>query len=252
MRLANKITIITGAASGIGWATTQCFLQQGARVSMFDLNTDRAHQLTGTLTDSQRQHVSIHEVDVSDEDSVKEACQSALRKFGDPDILVNCAATQSPAASIDKLTLQDWNEALAVNLTGTFLVSRAVIPAMRRQGGGAIVHTASQLGSVAMPGFSAYCASKGAILQLTKTMALDYARDNIRVNSVSPGATLTERLRNRFGSDTGAFEALGAGYPMGRLANASEIAAGILYLASDEASFVNGTELVIDGGYLAQ
>lgn len=252
MRLANKTTIVTGAASGIGWATTQCFVREGACVSLFDLNATRAQSLVETLADAHRSRVSVHTVDVSDATSVAAACTAAIDQFGDTDILVNCAATQTPAACIDQLSLQDWNEALAVNLTGTFLVSRAVLPSMRRQGGGAIVHTASQLGSVAMPGFSAYCATKGAILQLTKTMALDHAKDNIRVNSVSPGATLTERLRSRFGSDQAAFDALGAGYPMGRLAEANEIAAGILYLASDDASFVNGTELVIDVGYLAQ
>lgn len=252
MRIADKISIVTGAASGIGWAVTRCFLREGAYVSMFDLNDVRAQELVATLPIEHQGRVSIHPVDVSDEADVTKSCQAAQEKFGDTEILVNCAATQTPAATIDQLSLQHWQEALAVNLTGTFIVSRAVIPAMRRRGGGAIVHTASQLGSVAMPGFSAYCATKGAILQLTKTMALDHAGDKIRVNSVSPGATLTERLRNRFGSDEGAFAALGAGYPMGRLAEANEIAAGILYLVSDEASFVNGADLVIDGGYLAQ
>jgi NAD(P)-dependent dehydrogenase (short-subunit alcohol dehydrogenase family) len=252
MRLQDKTAIVTGAASGIGWATVQSFLAEGARVSLFDVNAARAQQLVDTLPDAQRPRTSIHTVNVADEAAVSEACEAAVTAFGDTQILINCAATQTPAATIDQLSPQDWNEALNVNLTGTFLVSRAVIPAMRRAGGGAIVHTASQLGSVAMPGFSAYCATKGAILQLTKAMALDHARDNIRVNSISPGATLTERLRTRFGSDQGAFDALGAGYPMGRLAEAGEVAAGILYLASDEASFVNGTELVIDGGYLAQ
>lgn len=252
MRLIDKHTIVTGAASGIGWASTECFLQNGATVSMLDIDLARAQQQIQSLPAEQQSRVAAWEVDVANAPSVTTAINASCERFGLPDILLNSAATQTPATTIDQLDLDDWTKAFTVNVTGTFIVSRAVIPFMRENGGGSIIHVASQLGSVAMPGFSAYCATKGAIIQLSKTMALDHASENIRVNTVSPGATLTERLRTRFGSDQAAINALGEGYPMGRLAQAKEIANGILYLASDDASFVTGSDLLIDGGYLAR
>jgi NAD(P)-dependent dehydrogenase (short-subunit alcohol dehydrogenase family) len=252
MRLRGKHAIVTGAGSGIGWATTACFLEQGASVSLFDINKANAASLLQSLPDELSAKAAAWQVDVSIQAEVETATAACLDRFGAADILVNSAATQTPAATIDQLDPGDWSSAFAVNVTGAFLVSRAVIPSMQSNGGGSIIHVASQLGSVGMRGFSAYCATKGAILQLGKVMALDHAEDKIRVNCVSPGATLTERLRTRFGSDSASFDALGDGYPLGRLAEANEIASGILYLASDEASFVTGSDLLIDGGYLAQ
>ena len=256
MRLKHKTALVTGAASGIGWATTVAFLREGATVALLDQDETRAReqlanhaaQLEIDLADN----VQVCAVDVSNFESVVAAVDAARTRFGSADILVNCAAAQTPAATVDELALEEWNKAFSINVSGAFLMSKAVLPDMRAQGNGSIIHIASQLGSVAMPGFSAYCATKGALLQLGKTMALDHAADGIRVNCLSPGATLTERLRNRFGSDDGAFDALGAGYPMGRLGTAEEIANGAVFLASDESSFVTGTDLLMDGGYLAQ
>ena len=252
MRLKNQTAIVTGAASGIGWASVVRFLEEGADVAVFDLQKEKAIELINSLPDDLQHKTSYHHCDVADENSIANAVGEAAKKLGSITLLVNCAAAQTPAHTVEHLPLDEWTRAFAVNVTGSFLTSKYAIPFMRNAGGGSIINIASQLGSVAMPGFSAYCATKGAILQLTKTMALDHADDNIRVNSVSPGATLTERLRTRFGSDEGAFDALGSGYPMRRLAQAEEIANGIVYLASTEASFVTGTDLVIDGGYLAQ
>jgi len=252
MRLDGEAAIVTGAASGIGWATVARFLEEGARVCLFDLQEEKASGLIADLTADQRKRAAFYTTDVSDEASVTSSVASAAAQMGTVTILVNCAAAQTPATTVEHLPLEEWSRAFSVNVTGSFLASKAVIPFMHTAGRGSIIHVASQLGSVAMPGFSAYCATKGAILQLCKTMALDHASDNIRVNSVSPGATLTERLRNRFGSDDAAFDALGADYPMGRLAQPHEIANGILYLASEEAGFMTGSDLVIDGGYLAR
>ncbi len=257
MRLSEKTAIVTGAASGIGWATTEAFLREGAKVCLLDQNPERAHELlrsyAQTTSPGKLGHITeVCHVDVSDAASVTNAVDAAHSRFGNPNILVNCAAAQTPAATVEALALEDWNKAFSINVTGTFLMSKAVITLMRENGSGSIIHIASQLGSVALPGFSAYCATKGAILQLTKTMALDHAAEGIRVNSLSPGATLTERLRTRFGSDEGAFKALGAGYPMGRLGTPEEIANGAVFLASDESSFVTGSDLLMDGGYLAQ
>lgn len=257
MRLSGKTAIVTGAASGIGWASAEAFLREGAKVCLLDQNPERARELLRSLvprmdTDHLEQYADVFQVDVSDPESVAVAVDAAHSRFGKPDVLVNCAATQTPAATVETLPIEEWNKAFAINVTGTFLMSKAVIALMRINGSGSIIHIASQLGSVAMPGFSAYCATKGALLQLTKSMALDHVADGIRVNSLSPGATLTERLRTRFGSDEGAFEALGAGYPMGRLGTPEEIANGAVFLASDESSFVTGSDLLMDGGYLAQ
>lgn len=201
MRLQSKTAIVTGAASGIGWAIAAEFLRQGANVSLLDSNPMAAQELLNQYPELTNQALVIG-VDISDESSVHAAVKLAESHFGNTSILVNCAATQTPAATIEELPIAAWTEAFAVNVTGTFLVSRTVLPSMRAAGGGAIIHIASQLGSVGLPGFSAYCATKGALLQLTKTMALDHAGDNIRVNSLSPGATLTERLRSRYGTDS--------------------------------------------------
>ncbi|MFK7891486.1 MAG: SDR family NAD(P)-dependent oxidoreductase [Granulosicoccus sp.] len=257
MRLNGKTAIVTGAASGIGWASTVAFLREGAKVCLLDQDTSRAQELLSDFSGEFSSHnlkelTAVITVDVSNPESVVAAVASAHTRFGKPEILVNCAAAQTPAATVADLALEEWCKAFNINVTGAFLMSKAVIPLMQANGRGSVIHIASQLGSVAMAGFSAYCATKGAILQLTKTMALDHAADGIRVNSLSPGATLTERLRTRFGSDEGAFDALGAGYPMGRLGTPDEIANGAVFLASDESSFVTGSDLLIDGGYLAQ
>lgn len=253
MRLKDKSAIVTGAASGIGWATTVAFLREGAKVCLLDQNTTQANELLAqhSFNGEISSVTEVCQVDVSCQDSAIKAVGMAHSRFGNPDILVNCAAAQTPAATVENLALNEWNNAFNINVTGAFLMSKAVLPMMRETGNGSIIHIASQLGSVAMPGFSAYCATKGALLQLTKAMALDHATDGIRVNSLSPGATLTERLRTRFGSDEAAFDALGAGYPMGRLGTADEIANGAVFLASDESSFVTGSDLLMDGGYLA-
>lgn len=251
MRLKDRFAIVTGAASGIGWAITAEFLRQGAKVSLFDVDVQAAGRLLNDFGEF-AERAELIEVDVSDEQAVDSAVAAAQSRFGEPTILVNCAATQTPAATVEELSVHEWTKAFAINVTGTFLVSRAVLPLMRAGGGGAIIHIASQLGSVGVAGFSAYCATKGAILQLTRTMALDHASENIRINSLSPGATLTERLRTRYGTNDAASKALGHLYPMGRLGEADEIAKAAVFLASDDSSFVTGTDLVVDGGYLAR
>lgn len=251
MRLANKTAIVTGASSGIGWATASAFLHHGAKVSLLDVNEVHALELLKTIPGTDC-NAYVIKADVSDAQSVNAAVAAAESCFGDTHILFNCAAALTPPATVEHLAIEDWNRAFQVNVTGAFLMSKAVIPRMRAGGGGSIIHVASQLGTVAMPGYSAYCSTKGALLQLTRTMAIDHASDKIRVNSLSPGATLTERLRTRFGSDEAANGALADGYPLGRLGQPEEIANGAVFLASDESSFVTGTDLVIDGGYLAQ
>lgn len=251
MRLRDKTAVVTGAARGIGFAIAKAFLSEGARISLFDTDVERTRASLNAMKVDDDTALAC-EVDVSDAQSVASAVGESQARFGDTNILVNCAATQTPIGTIETLPLSEWNKAFAVNVTGAFLLSRAIVPQMRASGGGVIINVASQLGSVGAPGIAAYCATKGALLQLTKSMALDHAKDHIRVNSLSPGATLTDRLRARYDSDAAVIAALSPKHPIGRLGRPEEIASAAVFLASTESSFMTGADLIIDGGYTAQ
>lgn len=241
-RLAGRTALVTGAAQGIGRAIADRFAAEGARLARLDLNaidTDAAGDLALVA-------------DVSDEAAVEEAVNAACTAFGRIDILVNNAAGgNSPTPAAD-LTLAQWRRTIDVNLTGAFIVSRSVIGSMRKTGGGAIINVASQLGSVAARNRAAYCASKGGLLQLTRAMALDHADDGIRVNALSPGAVMTRRLTGLYGSEDAATKALAERHPIGRIAVPSDMAGAAVFLACDESGFMTGSDLVVDGGYLAQ
>ena len=188
---------------------------------------------------------------MTNEAGVNVAIAAAIAAIGPPRALVNGAATNDPTGDIVALAPADWTRVLAVNLSGAYLVSRAVIPAMAAAGGGSIIHIASQMGSVGSPGRPAYCATKGALIQLAKVMALDHARDKIRVNTLSPGAVETRRMLLRHPSMEAARAKSVPLHPIGRLGQPDEIALGAVYLASDASSFMTGADLVIDGGYTA-
>ena len=239
-KLEGKTALVTGAGRGIGKAIADRFAQEGVRVARMDL----AHSTSdGDL---------ILTVDVTDETAVQRAVSETQAAFGRIDILVNNAAADNSQTPVGDLTLDEWRRTIDVNLTGVFLLSRAVIRMMRKTGGGVIVNVASQLGSVAVRNKAAYCASKGGVLQLTRAMALDHADDNIRVNSLSPGAVMTERLTNLYGGEEAASDALVRFHPIGHIGLPSDVAGGAVFLASDDARFMTGSNLVIDGGYLAQ
>lgn len=249
--LAGKTALVTGAARGIGFAIARRYAAEGAAVVIGDINPDGAREAAGKITEAGGQAVAV-ELDVSDETSGLMAVDSAIAAFGKLDILVNNAASITPTQSILELSPADWRRAIDINLTGAYLMCRAVLPAMRERGNGVIINVASQLGSVGSKGRAPYCASKGALIQFTRVLALDHAAEGIRAVSLSPGAVVTERLLDFYDTPEGAQAALGPKHPIGRIGEPDEIAGAALFLASDDAAFMAGSDLVVDGGYIAQ
>jgi len=245
-RLDGEVALITGASRGQGEAEARLFAREGAQVVLADirdeLGTKVAHEIGA-------QAIYVH-LDVSQEVEWKNAVGAAVRAFGALTILINNAGIGVPEdRGVEETPLEIWHKTLAVNLTGVFLGMKYAIPEMRKVGHGSIVNISSIAGIVGGGRLPAYHASKGGVRLLTKTAAIQYAKENIRVNSVHPGGVDTEIL-SPFGEKWR--QNIGKAHPMGRIASSDEIAYGVLYLASKESSFVTGTELVIDGGFIAQ
>ena len=249
-RLDGKPAIVVGAALGIGRAIALAFAEAGAKVACLDIDEAGASE-TAAQIQSANGAALAHRCDVTSEASIADAVKSAIAAHGAPRVLVNGAAMREPTGTIVQLEPADWNRAIAINLSGAYLMSRAVIPHMINESGGSIIHIASQMGRVGAEGRSVYCATKGALIQLAKVMAIDHARDNIRVNTLSPGAVETERISFRYGSMADARARAVPKHPIGRLGQAEEIARAAIYLASDASSFMTGSDLLIDGGYTA-
>lgn len=249
-RLDGRVAVVVGAAHGIGQAIALAFAEAGASVACLDLDGAAAAATAKSLPTAGAPHHAAG-CDVASEASVDAAVAGIVKALGRPRVLVNGAACNDPTGTVLELTPAEWNKVLAVNLTGAYLMSRAVIPHMIEAGGGSIIHIASQMGRVGSPGRPAYCATKGALIQLAKVMALDHARDNIRVNSLSPGAIETGRMVFRHGSMETARARAVPLHPIGRLGQPDEVARAALYLASDASSFMTGSDLLIDGGYTA-
>ena len=250
-RLEGRVAVISGAGRGIGAAIARAFSDEGAAVQCLDIDAAGAAAVASGIRDAGGRAQDSH-CDVRDSDSVRAGVDAAVDAFGRLDIVVADAAAVTPTATVDALAEADWREALDVNLTGAFLLCKHAMPYLRAQQSGSVILVASQLGSVAWDGQSAYCATKGALIQLAKAMALDHAPEGIRVNTLSPGGTATERIGKRFGSAQRAEALWGPMHPVGRLGRPEEIAAGAVYLASDESSFMTGADLLIDGGYTAR
>jgi NAD(P)-dependent dehydrogenase (short-subunit alcohol dehydrogenase family) len=239
--LGGRTALVTGAASGIGAAVAAAFAAKGARVAVVDMNLDAARTQADGLPGAQ-----AFACDVTDSASVEAAVREVLGSFGRIDILVNSAGIVDLAPAED-ISLRAWQRTLDVNLTGSFLMAQAVGRAMIRQGGGKIVNLASQAGSVAIDGHVAYCASKFAVIGMTKTLALEWGKHGITVNSISPTVVLTELGRKAWDGPKG--EAMKALIPSGRFAEPDEIAAAAVFLASSGADMINGADLLVDGGY---
>jgi NAD(P)-dependent dehydrogenase (short-subunit alcohol dehydrogenase family) len=250
VRLAGKVALISGGARGMGAAEARLFAREGARVVIGDILDAEGKAVEAEIAGQGGQAVYVH-LDVTSEADWERAVASAVSRFGRLDVLVNNAGVGG-GSLLEHTTAEAWDRGMDVNAKGVFLGTRAAIPAMRRTGGGSIVNISSQLGLVGLERSSPwYQASKGAVRTLTKLTAVQYARERIRANSVHPGPITTPMTEARRG-DPGHYEFMVSRIPLGRYGEPDEVAYGVLYLASDESSFVTGSELVIDGGWTAQ
>jgi NAD(P)-dependent dehydrogenase (short-subunit alcohol dehydrogenase family) len=253
-RLQGKIAVVTGGADGIGKATCERFAREGAAVVIADVNETKGNETAKAITAAGGKVLFVR-TDVADEASIQQMVAAAVKAFGKIDILVNNAAI-FVLKGIDA-TVEEWRQILDVNVIGASLVAKHVVPEIRKAGGGAIVNLGSISSFIAQPQFVTYNATKAAIATMTRCMALDLAPDKIRVNAVCPGTIWTqivERITREKGMDRAAADAdpgWGGACMLKRIADPSEVAAAILFLASDDASYVTGAHLMVDGGYTA-
>ncbi len=254
-RLQGKSALITGGGSGIGAACAELFSDEGAGVSIGDLNLEAAREVASRIESKGGTSIAM-QLDVTDNDQCGSVVNETVEKLGSVDILVNSAGV-SPRSAPDDATFEEiWDFVIDVNLKGSMLMARQAAGHMKEQGSGAIVHLASIRGLIGYPdfvtdGFHPYPHSKGGVVNMTRDMALGLAKSNIRVNAVCPGFTHTDMTRGT-SENPEMYERIVGLHPMGRFAEPIEIARAALFLASDEASFVTGACLVIDGGFTAQ
>lgn len=254
-RVDQKVTVITGGAKGIGRATSELLAREGARVAITDIADVDGEQLAVAIRAAGGQACYWH-LNVANERQVDQVFSSIEQAYGTIDVLVNNAGIIGADKPTHELTVTDWQQALDINVLGVFICTKRALVGMRSKRIGSIINLSSIYGLVSAPDVPPYHASKGAVRLMSKTDALLYASDGIRVNSVHPGFIWTPMVENfatnKGGSVAESRAGLAALHPLGHLGEPLDVAYGILYLASDEAKFVTGTELVIDGGYTAR
>jgi NAD(P)-dependent dehydrogenase (short-subunit alcohol dehydrogenase family) len=254
MRLRDKVAIVTGGASGQGRAIALCFAQEGASVVVADVDVAGSEDVA-----RKHERLLAMPTDVGSEAQVKRLVQKTVESMGALHILVNCAGRLGPLGkpTADLLTLDEWDVTLSVNLLGPWLGIKYAVPAMREGGGGSIINVASTAGLRPFAGAAPYCVSKAGLLMLTKTVALEYAEDGIRVNAICPGHVDTPMMdtviadMERAGLSDARHQVHTASNPMKRLGRPEEVAAAALFLACDDSSFVTGSYILADGGYMA-
>ncbi|PDT09050.1 2-hydroxypropyl-CoM dehydrogenase [Rhizobium sp. J15] len=244
----NKVVIITGAGSGMGRAMVGEFVSRGARVAAMDINLERAKETVDRLSDPSMAFAL--QVDVSDQDSAKRGVDAVISRWGRIDLLCNNAGILDGHATAHEVSLAEWNRVLAVNLTGPFLMARAVIPQMLAQGKGAIINTSSTSGFSAAGGGSAYTASKHGVIGLTRQLTFEYGARGIRVNSICPGATATPLALPEHNAASPDMDLAISKVPARRWCQPEEIAKLAAFLGSDDADYVHGSDYVMDGGWL--
>lgn len=251
MSLQGKVALVTGGTSGIGRETAIQLAQAGAKVVVAGRRTEEGNAVVEEIV-SAGGEAHFVKTDVTQEDQVKRLVDETVQRFGRLDIAFNNAGIEQTGL-VTEFTEEEYRKVFDINVLGVFLSQKYEIPAMLQSGGGSIINTSSILGHIAMPGAAIYNASKHAVEGITKTTALELAGQGIRVNAVAPGAIVTDMI-DRFAGDKDSEnrQQLAAQHPMGRLGQAKEIAAAVLYLASDAASFTTGISLPVDGGYLAK
>lgn len=249
MRLAGKVAIVTGGGGGIGRATAAAFAAEGAKVVVVDINPDAAQATVDQVTAAGGTALAAP-ADVSAEADIKRVVADTVEAFGTVDVVFNNAGIIR-RTTVEDITVEEWDRVFAVNVRAIYLMCREVVPIMAAAGGGSIINTGSGWGLKGGGRAVSYCASKGAVVNLTRALAIDHGPQGIRVNSVNPGDVNTDMLRNeasQLRQDAQSFLAEAADRPLGRMGEASEIAAAVVWLASDEASYVTGSALSVDGG----
>jgi len=250
-RLAGKVAIVTGAASGIGEATATLFAREGASVLLADWQDARGEQVAEAVRWSGGKAHFV-KTDVSKPEDVQEMIRAAVQTYGRLHVIFNNAGIEGemnkPTADC---TLENWHRVIGINLNGVFLGMKYAIPEMLKNGGGSIINTASVAGLVGFAGIPAYCAAKGGVVQLSKCAAIEYAKENIRVNVICPGVIATPMVDRAIGGSEEARKAFTATEPVGRFGTAEEVANVALFLASDESSFCTGAPFIVDGGFVA-
>ena len=251
-RLRGRVAIVTGGGSGIGRAIALAFSEQFAEVVVAGRRPDKLEETAAAIRKAGGEALAIP-CDVSKAQDAQRVVDQTETAFGRVDVLVNNAGALS-VSTVETIAEDEWDRLMATNLKGPFLMSRAVLPAMRRAGGGSIINIGSVLGLVAMKDRAAYCASKGGVTLLTKAMAIDHAKDNIRVNCICPSIVETDLVQGLFSTEEGAKvrDARLATLPLGRFGKPQDIAGLAAYLASDESSWMTGTAIPLDGGLTAQ
>ena len=243
-KLEGKVAVVTGGASGIGKASALLFAQEGAKIVIADLNEEKGQEVMEELTNSGTEALFV-KTNVTSEEDVQNLFKEAAGQFGQVDVVFNNAGIGVNKPS-DELTFEEWRRTVSVDLDGVFLVAREALRGFLKTGGGVMVNTASMYGHVGVAQNAPYAASKGGVVNLTRGLAVEYADRNIRINAICPGFIDTPIIPEEMK------DGLKAATPVGRLGQADEIAKAVLFLASDDSSFMTGSSLIVDGGYTAQ